>query len=126
MRPIYEPVGHGDSYFPTVIYDAMVLAYGHKEAGDVVWPSMQEALMLDGRGGLEAYPVKDNMTSETGGKYTAAVIQYMGDGFYDPHAIYRQLDAVKYQVRCFLGSFLATGHAAIVAAAPLTSACPAP
>jgi hypothetical protein len=44
VRPVYEPVGKGDSYFPIVLYDAIALAYGHQQAGDIVWPSMQEAL----------------------------------------------------------------------------------
>src|SRR6185503_15029848 len=26
VRPIYEPVGEGDSYFPTVLYDAIALS----------------------------------------------------------------------------------------------------
>jgi hypothetical protein len=49
-RSIYEPVAKGDSYFPTVVYDAVALAYGHKQAGSVVWPTMQEALSLNNLG----------------------------------------------------------------------------
>jgi hypothetical protein len=40
VRSIYEPVGKGDSYFTTDIYDAMALAYGHPQAGSDVWRSM--------------------------------------------------------------------------------------
>jgi hypothetical protein len=124
QRSIYEPVGKGDSYFPTQTYDAMALAYGHKEGGKVVWPTMQEALKLDGLDGLISYPIKDDLTSSTGQKYTGAILQYEGDGVYDPHAIYTQLDDVKYQYGCFLESMLKTGKATIPAPAALGSPCP--
>jgi hypothetical protein len=123
-RPIYEPVGKGDSYFPTPIYDAVALAYGHPQAGDVIWPEMQEALALDGLSGVLSYPVKQDLTSDTGEKYTGVVVQYEGDGIYDPHAIYSQLDAVKYQYGCFLSTFLKTGVATVPAPAALGTACP--
>ena len=124
VRPIYEPVGKGDSYFPMETYDAMALAYGHKQAGDVVWGTMQEALKLAGRDGILPYPVSNDLTSETGTKYTGVVVQYEGDGVYDPHAIYSQLDAVKYQYGCFFSSFLKTGTATVPAPAPLGTPCP--
>jgi hypothetical protein len=123
-RPIYEPAGKDDSYFPTVIYDAFALAYGHREAGDVVWSTMQDALKLDGRDGILPYPVKDDMKSLAGTPYTGAIVQYAGDGVYDPHAIYSQRDEVKYQYSCFYASFLATGHATIPAPQPLGMPCP--
>jgi hypothetical protein len=123
IRPIYEPVGKGDSYFPSETYDAMALAYGHKEAGKVVWPTMQEALKLAGLDGLGDYPVSNEIASESGEKYTGVVVQYEGDGVYDPHAIYSQLDDVKYQYSCFLSTFLKTGKATVFAPAPLGSPC---
>jgi hypothetical protein len=124
VRPIYEPVGQGDSYFPQETYDAMALAYGHKEAGEIVWPTMQDALKLEGQDGLVPYPVVNELTSEAGGKYTGVVVQYKGDGVYDPHAIYSQLDAVKYQYGCFFSTFLKTGIATVPAPAPLGTPCP--
>ncbi|MFO0760472.1 MAG: hypothetical protein U0359_28585 [Byssovorax sp.] len=124
VRSIYEPVGLGDSYFPTETYDAMALAYAHQEAGDQVWPTMQEALSLEGKQGIAPYPVIDNLTSESGVKYTGAVIQYEGDGVYDPHALYSQKDEVKYQYGCFLSTFTQTGKAVIPAPAPLGTPCP--
>ncbi len=51
-RNVYEPVGMGDTYFPTDVYDAAALAYGNQQAGDVVWPSMQDALAVGGLGGV--------------------------------------------------------------------------
>ena len=119
VRPIYEPVGRGDQYFPTVLYDAVALSYGHQEAGTEVWPTMQPALQLAGLSGLLQYPVKMNR-----GTYTGVVVQYEGDGIEDPHAIYRQLDAVKYQYGCFFESFLATGTAVVPAPAALGTPCP--
>ena len=117
-------MGQGDSYFPQETYDAMALAYGHKEAGEVVWPTMQDALKLEGRDGLTPYPVGNELTSEAGGKYTGVVVQYKGDGVYDPHAIYSQLDAVKYQYGCFFSTFLKTGTATVPAPAALGTPCP--
>jgi hypothetical protein len=124
VRSIYEPVAKGDSYFPTIVYDAVALAYGHKQAGSVVWPTMQEALSLDGLGGLIEMPIQQNLKSENGTPYTGAVIQYEGDGIYDPHAIYTQRDEVQYQYGCFFKSFLNKGVATIPKPAPLGTPCP--
>jgi hypothetical protein len=124
VRPIYEPVGQGDSYFPEETYDAMALAYGHEEAGEIVWSTMQDALKLEGKDGIQPYPVKNELTSEAGGNYTGVVVQYKGDGVYDPHAIYSQLDAVKYQYSCFFSTFLKTGTAVVPAPAALGTPCP--
>ena len=123
-RSIYEPTGKGDRYFSIEIYDGASLAYGHVQAGDPVWPSMQEALALDGRGGIRPYPVSQNMKSESGETYTAAVVQYEGDGIADPHSIYRQLDAVKYQYGCFLETFRKKGVATIPKPDALGTPCP--
>ena len=124
VRSIYEPVGKGDSYFPEATYDAMALAYGHKQVGSIVWPSMQEALKLEGLSGIAPYPVTQNLTSEDGTKYTGVVVQYEGDGVYDPHALYSQRDEVKHQYGCFLESFLKTGTAKVPAPAKLGTPCP--
>lgn len=113
VRPIYEPAGQGDSYFPTVVYDGAALAYGHNQAGREVWPTMQQALQLDNLAGLASYPVSNNRRSEDGSMYTGVVVQYEGDGVYDPHAIYSQLDAVKYQYSCFAQSFVQSGTARV-------------
>lgn len=122
-RPIYEPVGKDDSYFPTTVYDAVALAYGHPQAGDAVWPGMQDALALAGLDGLLPYPVANNLTSANGAKYTGVVVQYAGDGYYDPHSIFSQLDDVKHQYGCFLATFFATGTAVVPAPAALGTAC---
>jgi hypothetical protein len=122
-RPVYEPHGEGDSYFPTSVQDAVALAYGNKQAGAVVWPGTQDALALAGLGGVLAYSVKDDVTSAGGAAYTGVVVQYAGDGVYDPHAIYTQLDAVKYQYGCFFETFLATGTATVPAPAGYATPC---
>lgn len=123
VRSIYEPVGLGDSFFPTETYDAMALAYGHQQAGDEVWPTMQQGLALSGRSGILPYPVSNNLLSANGTKYTGVVVQYPGDGVYDPHALYSQLDEVKYQYGCFLSTFLKTGTAAAFAPGALDGPC---
>ncbi len=124
VRPVYEPVGKGDSYFSTDLYNAVALSYGHNQAGDLVWPEMQDVLKLGGLDGILPYPVKSNVTSADGSKYTGVVVQYEGDGIYDPHAIYSQLDAVKYQYGCFFSTYLSSGNATVPAPAPLGTPCP--
>jgi hypothetical protein len=124
VRPVYEPVGQGDSYFPTEVDDAVALAYGHKEAGEVVWADMQSALALESLDGVAAYPVAQELTSADGTPYTGVVVQYQGDGIYDPHAIFAQLDAVKYQYGGLFASFIATGTATVPAPQPLGTPCP--
>jgi hypothetical protein len=123
VRPIYEPVGKDDSFFPTVLYDAIALAYGHQQAGDEVWPTMQEALALAHLDGFASYPIEGNLSAEGGSPYTGVVVQYEGDGIYDPHSIFSQLDEVKHQYGCFLETFHETGKAVVVAPASLGSAC---
>jgi hypothetical protein len=124
-RPIYEPHGEGDSYFPTTVQDAVAMSYRNKEAGAAIWPTMQDALTLENLQGIVPYPVASNLTSmDSSTKYTGAAIQYMGDGIYDPHAIYSQLDAVKYQYGCFFETLVTAGTATIPAPAPLGTPCP--
>ncbi len=124
-RHVYEPVGKGDSYFGTEIFDAMALAFGNEQAGAQVWPTMQTALKLSGMGGMATYPVKNNLKSEekSGVQYTGVVAQYEGDGIYDPHAIAFQLDTVKHQYSCFLQTFFQTGTAVVPAPAKLGTTC---
>jgi hypothetical protein len=124
IRPIYEPVGQGDKFFPSVIYDAMALAYGHKEAGSVLWSTMQDALTLAQLDGTIPYSVHDDVKSLDGTAYTGMVVQYAGDGLADPHAIGFQLDSVKYQIGCFVSTFLSTGKAVVPAPAALGTPCP--
>lgn len=123
-RPVYQPVGEGDSFFPTRVFDAITLAYGHPQAGDEVWPSMQRSLALAGLEGVRSYPVALNLTSERGEDYTGVVVQYAGDGFSDPHDIFMQLPAVRYQWGCFLRTAIVDGAAVVPAPAPLGTPCP--
>jgi hypothetical protein len=123
-RPIYEPVGLDDEYFATPIYDAMAIAYGNKQAGEQVWPTMQTALALDGRSGMLSYPITDDLTSDGGSKYTGAVMQYHADAIVNSHYIFQQLDAVKYQYGCFVSTFVKRGTATIPAPAALGTPCP--
>ena len=123
-RDVYEPVGLDDSYFPFQLFDAVALAYGHQQSGELVWDSMQDALALGGHEGLIDYPVRDNLSSASGESYTGVVVQYLGDGIYDPHSIFAQLDAVKYQYGCFFETALHTGAALVPAPQALGSPCP--
>ena len=122
-RDVYEPVGLGDSYFPYPVFDATALAYGNEQAGELVWPSLQDSLALDGLDGLIPYPVSDNRSWPDGARSTNVVVQYEGDGIYDPHAIFAQLDAVKYQYGCFFETAKTTGTAHVLAPKPLGEPC---
>jgi hypothetical protein len=124
VRSIYETMALGDSYFTPEVYDEMAMAYGHPEAGDAIWTSMQDALKLVGLDGLRSYPIKGDVSSEGGAKYTGIAVQYAGDGVYDPHAIYSQLDSVKYQYGCFFESFLRDGVATVPPVAASGTPCP--
>ncbi len=106
-RPIYEPVGQGDSYFPTVLFDAIALAYGHRQAGTEVWPTMQPRLAWGGLDGFEDYPITNNLESEGGVAYTGAVIQSAGDGFSDAHNVFMQVPELRFQWGCFLRGAIA-------------------
>lgn len=122
-RPIYEPVGLDDSYFPPVIYDAMVLAYQHPRAGDEIWPSMREAQRLLGLDAVASYPVQQNRTSEAGTPYTGIAVQYASDGTFDSHGIFRRLEAVRHQFGCFHATFKETGVGVVPAPGPESAPC---
>jgi hypothetical protein len=124
VRPIYEAAGKDDSYFPTTVYDAMALAYGHVQAGAEVWGTMQPALALAGLSGVRSFPLQDNLTSETGAKYTGAVIQFEPPPGKDGHGIYKFMPDMQYQFSCFHQSHAKTGKAIIASPMPLGSPCP--
>jgi hypothetical protein len=123
VRPVYEPHGLGDSYFPSDVQDACALSYGNKEVGQEIWSSMQSYLELKGLQGILPYPTSQDVTSATGVPTTGVVVEYMGDGVYDPHAIAYQLDSVKYQYGCFFKSFLDKGKATVPAPAAFDVPC---
>lgn len=124
-RSLYVPAGKADSYFPEPVLDAMQVAYRHPRAGDVIWPSMDQALSLVGITAPVTYPVKANVTSSAGTPFTSVVVQYDNPGR-DGHAIYRHLDAVMHQYGCFHETFRATGTAVVPAPAPLGTPCTMP
>lgn len=122
-KHIYQPVGLGDTYFPTKVLDAMALSYGHQQAGKEVWTTTQKKLKLAGKDGIISYPVKNNLKSATGSSYTGVVVQYEGDGVYDPHSIAFQREDVKHQYACFLKSYFDTGDAVVPAPADFGVKC---
>lgn len=125
VRQIYQPVGKNDSYFSAEIFDAMALAFGHQQAGEQIWSSMQQALALDGLDGIVPYPVKDNLSSDSKGEpYTGVVVQFDRGPGKDGHNVTFAMDGPKHQYRCFLDSFFKTGQAVVVAPAELDATCP--
>jgi hypothetical protein len=124
-RSIYEPVAPGDSFFPTVVYDAMALAYGHPQAGSAPgWTSMQQALALADLDGVRPLPATDNLQASDGRAYTGLAVMHPPDGFSDPHEIFTQLTEVRHQYGCFLATFAFTGQATIPAGAAEGTPCP--
>ena len=123
-RPVLQPVGKEDRYFTIPLFDAMALSFENQQAGQAVWPSLQETLKLAGLDGIAPYPVKDNRMSEDGRPYTGAVVAYSSDGEADPHSIAFQLDALKYQYGCFFRTALETGKGVVPAPAAFGVECP--
>ena len=121
-RHVYQPIGANDKYFPNPIFDAAALAYGNNLAGATVWPQTAEALALDGLNVAEIYPVTGNR-SQLGATTTSVVVQYQGDGIADPHNIFIQLPAVKYQYRCFLETLFRDGIPTVFAPKAIDAAC---
>jgi hypothetical protein len=121
-RNVYEPVGFEDIYFGTDVYDAAALAYGNQLAGEVVWPTMLDALGIDDAVPTVSYPVANNRSYQ-GTNFTGVVIQHPGDGIVDSHYLYRQIESVKHQYGCFLATYLATGVATVPAPGLLTDPC---
>jgi hypothetical protein len=124
VRNVFETTSIGDTYFPFDIYDAAALAYGNRQAGPSVWPSMQSSLNLDGLGGIASFPVTGNRPGVGGAAATTnVVVQYNGDGIVDPHYIYRQLEPVKHQYGCFLATYMSRGLPTVSAPGPITAVC---
>lgn len=119
VHHVYEPVGKDDENFPLEIYDAIALAYGNQQAGEPVWPSLQQALAIDGLGGVINYPVRANIDGKT-----RVVVQYPGDGIISSHYLYRQNPAVKHQYGCFLESYVRDGVPTVPAPGAITDPCP--
>jgi hypothetical protein len=117
---LYAPVAEGDSFYSTAIYDGVALAYRSPLAGTPTWPSLLGALELVGLGDVAALPLRGN-TFDTRG--TAAIVQFEGDELADPHGIFAQLDAVKFQYGCFFRSFVDDGIATLYAPASIDAPC---
>jgi len=126
VRPIYQPIGKGDSYFPPPVFDAITVAFGNTQAGEEVWETMQPVLQRAELDGLEDYPVVDNRQSEDGTPYTGVAVQYAGDGFSDPHNIFVQLDEVVHQYRCFFQTWRETGVAVVPEGGGVDDGCGGP
>jgi hypothetical protein len=117
-RHIYEPVGNNDENFPPSIFDAAALAYGNQQAGSILWGTMQEALRQADLAGILTYPITGNRNGTT-----QVVVQFEGDGLVDSHYIYRQLETVKHQYSCFLGTYIRNGVPTVPAPNALAHPC---
>jgi hypothetical protein len=121
-RHVYQPIGQNDKYFPNPVFDAAALSYGNNLAGPQTWPETAGALSLDGLGAALPYPVKGNRT-QAGVTTTSVAVQYKGDGIADPHNIFIQLEAVKYQYRCFLETLFRDGTPTVFAPKAIDAVC---
>lgn len=99
-RDVFQPVGHGDSFYPAELFDALAVAAGTRQAGVAVWDSMQQLLLLAGRAGVDPYPVRGNVMG-AGATRSAAVVQFADDGVHDPHGVVYQRPEIQHQVACF-------------------------
>lgn len=125
-RSIYQPVGEGDNAFPEEIFNAVALASGVEQAGEKIWPEMQDSLALEGLDGILTYPVENNVKSDDGRPYTGVVVQYKGDSLANSHTIFSQLDDVKFQYGCFMDSAHKTGKAVVPEPKPILLPCSFP
>lgn len=123
-RSVYQPVGDRDSYFPTAIFDEMVLGYGNPLAGDEVWPGVRDALASTGAATTALYPVRENLAAEDGRPYTGMAVQHPNDGGFDGHGIYRRVESVKWQYGCFHQTFHDDGVAVVPPPEPIGGSCP--
>lgn len=123
-RAIYQPIGIDDPGFPNPIYNAMAVASGTHQVGEVLHPDLQRALAWVDADGVLPYAVSANARSRDGEPYTGAVVQFSADGVLDSHHIFAQLDEVKHQYGCFLRSLLDGGPGIVSQPATLGSACP--
>lgn len=124
VRSIYQPVGQCDGDFPEAVFNAMALASGVQQAGEPLWPEMQDSLKLGGLDGiLSSYPIVENVVSETGVPYTGVVVQYEGDNRANPHTIFSQRLDVKYQYGCFIESMQQIGTATVLDPRPVLPPC---
>ena len=105
------------------IYDAMALAYRHPRAGEEIWSSMTDAQKLLGLGTPVQFPVKANRMSVDGQPYTGAILQFTVPAPYDPHGVYRRVDAAIHQYRCFHKTFRDSGVAVVPAPAEMDAPC---
>ncbi len=122
-RSIYQPIGEQDSYFPSLTFDRITLAYRNQQAGEVVWPETQSVLEHRGLDGMLEYPIANNRVSLNGESYTGVAVQWAFDGVHDGHEVFQHFDDVKHQYGCFFETFYATGTGVVPAPAELGSAC---
>ncbi|MBW2456202.1 MAG: hypothetical protein JRI68_16910 [Deltaproteobacteria bacterium] len=124
VRHIYETMAPNDEYFSTQNYNSVAMAFGNQQAGEEVWPEIQDGLALVGTDGIASFPVSDNVESVDGTAHTGVLVQYEGDGILNPHEIFTQYDEIKYQYGCFFASYQQTGTAVVPAPAALGTPCP--
>ena len=122
-RHLFQPVGQNDPGFPEEIYDAMALASANRQAGDILWSSLQDVLALDQLEGLDAYPVRQNQRSLDGRDRTGVVVQYEEDGILDGHHVFAQRDDLKHQYGCWFESFFDDGVPTLPAPGAIGAPC---
>ncbi len=110
--------GIEDTYILPPIANALSLALGADAAGPALEPTLTEVLPFSGRGAIDL-PASDNR-----GDRTVVVVQHAQDPIEDGHEVVFQLEAPKYQYRCFLESLAAGGPPVVPAAGGELDACP--
>jgi hypothetical protein len=102
-----------DEYFPPEIYAALAIAYGHPRVGTSTMPLVDERIALTGRDAVPDYPLSENVDGVTAGAQQFEVPPDEGAGG-SGHGIYVWRDDTRYQLTCFLKTWVETGTAVIV------------
>lgn len=108
-RNVLEPMAPNDEYFPPPIYAALAASYRHPRVGASLIPEVDEAQALAGVAPIATYPVTDNFNG-----VTAALQHYPVSITGSGHNIYNYRDDLRYQLTCFLKTWVTTGTAVIL------------
>ena len=100
----------GRLVLPDGVQNACAMSYGNQEAGGTILADDASRAAARGLEGILPYPVTTTASRRTGAPCArASSCSTWATGSTNPHAIYSQLDAVKYQYGCFFQTMLQDG-----------------
>lgn len=132
-RHVLMVQGIVDHYILPPMANASTLSFGLDLAGPELDDQVPEvasrftplstALALSGRKHI-ALPASKNVAHQDGSSSTAVVVQHAADGIEDGHEVVFQRPEAKYQVRCFLSTWVKTGTPIVPEAKNSDEVCP--